>query len=46
LRWAGRATCIEEPLNPCGVLVGKPEGKGELGYPRHRGQSITLKRIY
>jgi hypothetical protein len=46
LRWIGRAAWIEEPLNPCGVLARKPEGKGELGCSRHRGQRIILKCIY
>jgi hypothetical protein len=46
LRWDGLAACIEEPLNPRGILAGEPERKGKLGCPRHRGQRITLKCIY
>jgi hypothetical protein len=31
-----------EKRNAYGVLVGKPEGKGLLGRPRHRWENITI----
>ena len=35
--------CIGERRGVCKVLVGKPEGKGPLGRPRHRWEdSIKL----
>jgi len=43
---SGVVACIEGPLNPCGVLAGKPEGTGDLVRPQHGGQRIILKCIY
>jgi hypothetical protein len=34
--WAGHAARMVERRGTCRVLVGKPEGKGLLGIPRHR----------
>jgi hypothetical protein len=36
MRCAGHAACMGEIRNEYTLLVGKPEGKGPLGRPRHR----------
>jgi hypothetical protein len=36
IRWAGHVARVEEKMNACRILVGKPEGKRPLGRPRHR----------
>ena len=36
MRWAGNIACMGERRGVHRVLVGKPEGKGPLGKPRHR----------
>jgi hypothetical protein len=36
MRWVGHAARMEEKRNAYRLLVGKPEGKGPLGRPRHR----------
>jgi len=36
MRWAGHVACIGEERGEYRVLVGKPEGRGPLGRPRHR----------
>jgi len=36
MRWAGHVACRGEGRGVCGVLVGKPEGKGPMGRPRRR----------
>jgi len=36
MRWAGRVARMGERRGVYRVLVGKPEGKGRLGRPRHR----------
>ena len=36
MRWAGHVARMGERKGVYGVLVGKPEGKGPLGRPRHR----------
>ena len=36
MRWAGHVACLGERRGVYGVLVGKPEGKRQLGRPRHR----------
>jgi hypothetical protein len=36
MRWAGHVARMGEKRNACGLLVGKPEGKGPLGRPRRR----------
>jgi hypothetical protein len=36
LRWAGYIARMEERRGAYGVLVGKPEGKRQLGRPRRR----------
>jgi hypothetical protein len=35
MRWAGYVACMEK-INAYRVLVGKPEGKRQLGRSRHR----------
>jgi hypothetical protein len=41
MRWAGRVTRIGEKRNACMVLVGKPEGKRQLGRT-HVGGKVIL----
>jgi len=36
MRWAGHVACLEERRGVYMVLVGKPEGKRQLGRPRRR----------
>jgi hypothetical protein len=36
MRWVGHVARIGEKRNVNNLLVGKPEGKGPLGRPRHR----------
>ena len=36
MRWAGHVARMEEGRGVHKVLVGKPEGKRQLGRPRHR----------
>jgi hypothetical protein len=36
IRWAGHVTRIGEKRNAYGILVGKPEGRRQLGGPKHR----------
>jgi hypothetical protein len=36
MRWAGYVARIREKRNACRVLVGKPEGKRQLGRSRRR----------
>jgi hypothetical protein len=36
MRWAGHVARIREKRNAYRILVGKPEGKRQLGRPRHR----------
>jgi hypothetical protein len=35
MRWTGHILCMIAKRNAYRVLVGKPEGKGPLGRPRH-----------
>jgi hypothetical protein len=35
MRWAGLVAHMGEKVIACGVLLGKPEGKRQLGRPRH-----------
>ena len=41
--WAGQVACMGEKRNAYRVCVGKPEGKRQLGRPKHT-LSITVKR--
>jgi hypothetical protein len=46
MRWAGHVARMGEGRNVCRVLVGKSEGKRQLGRPRHRwedGIRMNLK---
>ena len=36
MRWAGHVARMGERRDVCRVLVGKPEGKRQLGRPRRR----------
>jgi hypothetical protein len=48
MRWAGHVACKGEGRNVYTVLVGKPEGKRQLGRPRHRwedGIKMDLSEI-
>jgi len=36
MRWAGHVASMGEESGVCRVLVGKPEGKRQLGRPRRR----------
>jgi hypothetical protein len=36
MRWAGHVARMGKKRNAYRLLVGKPEGKGPLGKPRHR----------
>jgi hypothetical protein len=36
MRWMGHVTCVEEMRNAFSILVRKPEGKRQVGRPRHR----------
>jgi hypothetical protein len=36
MRWVGHVARMGEKRDVCRLLVGKPEGKGPLGRPRHR----------
>jgi hypothetical protein len=36
MRWAEHVARIGEKRKACGILVGKPEGKKQLGRPRRR----------
>jgi hypothetical protein len=38
---AGHAARIGEERNVYRILVGKPEGKGPLRRPKHRGRTIS-----
>jgi hypothetical protein len=36
MRWAGHVAHMGQRRGACSILVGKPEGKRQLGKPRHR----------
>jgi hypothetical protein len=36
MRWAGHVACMGKKRNAYRSMVGKPEGKRELGRPRYR----------
>jgi hypothetical protein len=38
--WAGNITRMEEKMNACRILVGKPEGKRPFGRPRRKWEGI------
>jgi hypothetical protein len=44
MRWSGHIARMEEKRNVYRVLVGKPEGKGQLGRLRHRWED-DIKRM-
>jgi hypothetical protein len=49
VRWAGRLECMVKNRNAHRVLVGKWEGKGPLGRPRHKWQyniKMDLREIW
>jgi hypothetical protein len=45
MRWAGHVACTGERRCVYRVLVGKPEGRGPLGRPRHRWED-NIKMIF
>jgi hypothetical protein len=38
MRWAGHMVCMGEVRSAYSILVGRPEGRRQLGRPRHRWQ--------
>jgi len=42
MRWAGHVTRVGEGRGVHRVLVGKPEGKRQLGRPRRRWDNIKM----
>jgi len=40
MRWAGHIAHMEDMRNAYKILVRKPEGKRQLGRPRHRWEKI------
>jgi hypothetical protein len=40
MRGAGHVARVGEMRNAYNILVGEPEGKGQLGRPRHNGKII------
>jgi len=48
MRWVGQVACMGERRGAYRVLVGKPEGKGLIGRPRHRQEDnikMDLKEV-
>jgi hypothetical protein len=45
MKWAGHVARRGEERKLCRVLVGKPEGKKQLGRPRHRWEDGILRRL-
>ena len=48
IRWAGHVAFMGERRGAYRVLVGKPEGKGPIGRPRHRQEGnikMDLKEV-
>jgi hypothetical protein len=41
MRWAGHVARMGDGRNVYSVLMGKPEGKGQLGRPRRRWEDGT-----
>jgi hypothetical protein len=46
VRWAWHVTQMGGERNAYRLLVGKPEGKRQLGRPRRRWTDITMNPIY
>jgi hypothetical protein len=42
MRWAGHVACMGEKRNAYRILVGKPEGKRQLGRLRHRWEDNII----
>jgi hypothetical protein len=40
MRWLGHVACTGEMRNVYKIVAGKPEGKRQLGRPRHRCEDI------
>jgi hypothetical protein len=38
IRWVGHLVCMREIRNANKILFEKPDGKRQLGRPRHRGE--------
>jgi hypothetical protein len=45
MRWTGHVARKGEKRNACRILVGKPEGKRQLGRPRRRWEDIKIDRM-
>jgi hypothetical protein len=45
MRRAGHIACVGERRGAYKVLVGKPEGKKQLGRPRHERQDNIKKNL-
>jgi hypothetical protein len=41
MRWAGDVASIGEKRNACRILLGKPDGKRQLGRPRRNCEDNT-----
>jgi hypothetical protein len=44
MRWGGHVARTGEKTNPCRISVGNPEGKRQLGRPRHRW--VVIIKMY
>jgi hypothetical protein len=42
MKWAGHVARMREDSDMHRVLVGKPEGKRQLGRPKHRWEDIKM----
>jgi hypothetical protein len=45
MRWAGHVARMGVKRNACGILMGKPDGKRPLGWPRRRWVDNIKKNI-
>jgi hypothetical protein len=46
MRWTGYVARMEERRGVYRVLMGKPEGKRQLGRPRRRWEDNTVEAVY
>jgi hypothetical protein len=45
MRWAGYVARMGEMRNTYRILVGKPEGKKQLGRPRHKWENNVMMHL-
>jgi hypothetical protein len=48
MRWAGHVARMGEKRGACRILVGRPEGRRQLGRPRHRWEDnikMNLEKV-